>query len=569
MSTEDVADTATPPRELILWLLREQTGWIAIGITTGIIWMASFAAAPIAVGAAVDDLIDDPDVGRATWWAIGVVSIYVIGAIAGAIRHRAAVGLYLNSRWMVEQRISARMLDRRGGVDRAPAEVLSVSIGDAGKIGTIADLTNRGSGAVVTVVVVAVWLLATSVTLGLLVLISVPLAAFVVAPFMSSYDRRSTEERQQLATASAAAADGVTGLRAVQGLGGSGEIRRWFAERSEGMREAALSLVRLESVLFALVAMVPALTLAPILWVGGNQAIDGDISPGTLITVVGLAQFLTTPLFTFGEVAQVITAGRASARRANAVIDEPTAVTHHDGDAAPTSGAISFRGVASGPLVDIDLEIADGQRVGIACSNGRDADEIVALLARRADPEAGSIHVGASDLREMSLSTLHEQVVVADTDRPWLRAASLLDNLRLADPGAGAAEAEDALRTAAADEILRRREPLAAEIGERGLRLSGGQRQRIAVARALLTDTPLLVLNEPTSALDAATEQLLIERLMTRRGRTMVVLSTSPTVLAACDRVIHVVDGRRVADGSHADLDADGSAYRRLMGGDR
>ncbi|MEM8708213.1 MAG: hypothetical protein AAGE98_17250 [Actinomycetota bacterium] len=152
-------EAATPPGVLIGWLLREQKRWIAIGITSGIVWMAGYAAAPIAVGAAVDDLIEDPSTRRAAWWALAVVVVYAVGALAGAIRHRSAVGLYATSRWMVEQKISERMLDRRGGVDRPSAEVLSVSVGDACKNCAIADLTNRCSGAVVTLVVVAVWLL--------------------------------------------------------------------------------------------------------------------------------------------------------------------------------------------------------------------------------------------------------------------------------------------------------------------------------------------------------------------------------------------------------------------------
>lgn len=557
----------TPPSELILWLLRAQKGWIAIGITTGIVWMASFAAAPIAVGAAVDDLIDDPTLGRAAWWGVAVIATYTAGAIAGAIRHRAAVGLYLRSRWMVERRISARMLDRRGGVERPTAEVLSVSIGDASKVGTIADLTNRGSGAVVTLIVVAIWLVVTSVSLGLWVLLSVPLAAALVMPFMSSYDRRSTEERRQLATASASAADGVTGLRAVQGLGGGPEIRRWFAERSEGMREAALSLVRLESVLFALIAMVPTLTLAPILWVGGNQAIDGDISPGTLVTVIGLAQFLTTPLFTLGEVAQVLTAGRASARRANEVLDEPTNVQTSQGNERPTAATLELTDVSCGELFDISFIVAAGERIGIACTSDRDAETLVRLLARRTDPATGTIRVGGVDVRDVALGVLHEHLVVADTDRPWLRATTLFENLRLARADTDRPSAEAALRTAAADEILRRRDPLDAEIGERGLRVSGGQRQRIGVARAVLGDPPVLVLTEPTSALDAATEQLLVDRLGTDRPGTTVIVSTSPTVLSACDRVIHIVDGRLAAIGAHLELDGTAATYRALMRG--
>ncbi|MEO0494483.1 MAG: ABC transporter ATP-binding protein [Actinomycetota bacterium] len=562
------SDRSTSPGELIGWLLRRQKAWVALGITTGIVWMASYAVSPIVVGAAVDDLIDEPTATRAGWWAAVVVVVYAIGALAGAVRHRAAVGLYVNSRWMVEQRISDRMLDRRGGVDRPAGEVLSVSIGDASKTGTIADLTNRGSGAVVTLVVVAVWLLATSVTLGLLVLVSVPLAAIVVIPFMRSYDRRSTEERRQLAEASAVAADGVTGLRVVQGLGGAREIRRWFREESEGMRHAALSLVRLESVLFSTMSLLPNLTLVPILWVGGTQAIDGDISPGTLITVVGLAQFLSTPIFTLGEVAQVLTAGRASARRAATVIDAPTRVDDADSTAPPVIGrSLELAGVTTERLHGIDFRAADDEFVGIVCAQDGDAEAVVDLLARRVDPTSGVIRVGGVDLRRVPLTQLPQLIVVADTERPWLRAGTLMDNLETAHAELDPETATAALRTAAAEDILHRRDPLAAPIGERGLRLSGGQRQRVALARSLVAEPRVRVVVEPTSALDAATEQRLVERLVDHRDGTTVVITTSPALLAACDRVTYVRDGRIVATGEHRVLEVDDETYRRLMRG--
>ncbi|MEM8705902.1 MAG: ABC transporter ATP-binding protein [Actinomycetota bacterium] len=563
-----MTDSATPPGALIGWLLREQKGWIAIGITSGIVWMASYAAAPVAVGAAVDDLIDEPSTGRAAWWAVAVVVVYAVGALAGAIRHRSAVGLYATSRWMVEQKVSERMLDRRGGVDRPTGEVLSISVGDAGKVGAIADLTNRGSGAVVTLVVVAIWLLTTSVTLGLLVLISVPLAGLAVSPFLRSYDQRSTEERRQLADASAVAADGVTGLRVVQGLGGSGEIRRWFRERSEGMREAALSLVRLDAVMFSVMAMLPTLTLIPILIVGGGQAIDGDITPGTLITVVGLAQFLSTPIFTLTEVAQVLTAGRASARRANAVLDLPAEVADAAGDHPPLIGSkVEVIGVSGGGLDTVSFDVHDDELVGVACAHDADAVTIADLLARRRDPDTGVVRVGGVDLRALPLADLHTVLTVGDTERPWLRADTLLENLRIARPGLDEPDATTALHTAAADDVLRRRDPLDTEIGERGLRLSGGQRQRVAIARSLVAEPLAVVLVEPTSALDAATENLLVERLTERRSTTTVTLSTSPAVLAACDRVVFVADGRVVATGTHHDLDRTEPAYRRLMRG--
>lgn len=568
-------------RSLIGSILGGQRRRLALGTTSGIVWMACLAALPVAVGRAIDAAIGAEASGVAGVWgdAAVVMVVVAVGAVAGAVRHTVAVTVWSGSRLMAESTLSDRVLDRRGGVDRPVGELLSLGIGDANKVGLVADILNRGGGAIAAIIVVAVWLLTTSWSLGLVILAGIPVAGAIVAPFMGSYDRRATAERAQLASATAAAADGVTGLRAAQGIGGSAALRRWFAERSEAMHRSALALVRMESLLFASVGLIPTLTLVPVLWLGGTQVLDGALSAGVLVAVLGLAQFMATPMFALGEMAQTVTAGRASARRIEDVLTVPTAVdeaarrpgsstsTDH---AAPDIGpALRLDRLITDALRDVSLSVERGVVFGIACGRSREVDDIAALLARHRPPVGGRVLVHGDDVAAVPLAELSSRLTVIDTERPWLLSASLLDNLRLVRPDATEAEARAALTAAAADELLRGPDPLDRMVGERGLHLSGGQRQRVAVAQGLLSSAEVVVLVEPSSALDAATEALMMGRVSARvapeRHRALVVLSTSPAVLADCDQVAAVIDGRVLAVGRHGELLAD-RRYRAVLG---
>ncbi|MEM7091724.1 MAG: ABC transporter ATP-binding protein [Actinomycetota bacterium] len=561
---------------IIRWALKRQWRWIALGATTGMIWMAGFAAAPVLVGYAIDDAIDGRSGARMAMWAVAFLGVVTASAIAGAVRHRCAITLWATIGLLAEGHLTRRVLDRRGGIDRPPAELVSLGVGDANKIGRIGDLTNRGGGAVVMLVVVAVWLLATSVSLGLLVLIAVPMSAAAILPFLSRYDERSTVERRELASASAAAADGIQGLRTAHGLGGGRQIRSWFRERSGLMHRSALSLVRIEATLFATVGAIPLLTLVPVLWYGGVQVLDGTISPGTFVTVVGLAQFLAMPLQTLGEAAGVVTAGRASARRIEQIVTTSASI---DAEAATSTGsasdstlrgdrsnafALRLEAVTVGELGPVDLQVARDATVGVAADHQAIA-ALAGILARHRPSGGGTIRVGAERLDEIPLDDVHHRLVVIDSERPWLLSASLLDNLRLARSSATRADAEAALRNAACDEILARSDALDRLIGERGLQLSGGQRQRIATAQALLAPAQIVALIEPTSALDAATESLYVERFMASARPTTLLLTTSPRLLSACDEVAFIHNGVVARTASHHELLETEPAYGRLV----
>jgi putative ABC transport system ATP-binding protein len=568
----DVADddgpvTPVTGATVLRWVLRRQVGRIAVGALAGIAWMGCIALLPVALGVAVNRIVDDNSPQSVALVCALLGAVTLAQAAAGVLRHRCALLLYTRSRWLLERLTTRRVLDPRGGITTEPGALLSLAASDAQRVGAIADLMCRGSGAIVTFVAVGVGMLVASPLLGALVLVGLPPCLLVLVPLWRPYERRATEQQQRLADASAVAADVTTGLRVVKGLGSEDGVRRWFAEGTALVRDSAIALARLDSAWTSLTAAVPAVFLALTIWVGGRLALDGTLSVGALVTFTGLAVFLAIPLATFAEVGDTWATGLASARRIAAVLASPTPVDA-GGSAAPTTAALRLVGVHHGPLAGLELQVDDGELLGIVAADPGVATAITDLLVRRADPERGRVLVGRHDARELTLDALRAHVVAVDGHHPWLLDASLRDNLALGRTDASDVVLEGALLAAAGEDLLARRVGMDQAIGERGLSLSGGQRQRLTVARALAAEPPVLVLDEPTSALDVVTEQRLLARLeVAREERTTILLTVSAPALARCDRVVMIDGGRVVRGGRHEDLMHD-ARYRALVAPD-
>lgn len=558
------APAALTASGVIRWVLGRQRGRIVGGAVSGIAWMGSIALLPVALGQTIDRAVDGGTGTEVARWCAVLVAVVLAEAVTGVVRHRSAVLLYIRTRWLLERLVTRRVLDPRGGASRDAGSRLSLAQNDAGAVGEIADLMCRGSGAVVTFLAVGLGMLAAAPLLGALVLVGLPACMLALVPLWRPYDRRATDQQETLAAATSVAADTLTGLRVVKGLGGEPVARRWFAEGSDEVRRSAVSLARIGSAWEAVSNLVPGAFLAAVLWVGGRMALDGRLGPGELVTFTGLAVFLAIPLATLAEVGDVWASGVAGARRIATALAEEPAVSEVAAGAGevPLTAAVVLDGVVAGPLRGLDLTVEDGEMVGVACTDPAAAGTVADLLARWRDPDAGVVAVGGTDVRAMTVDTLRTAVVVDAGHLPWLLDATLGDNVALGRPGLAEREVVDALLVAATEELVTR----PGGIGERGLTLSGGQRQRVAIARAVATGAPVLVLDDPTSALDAVTEAKVAARLaVARRGRTTVLLTISPTLLAACDRVVVVNGGTAVSGGHHADLVAHDHRYRNLV----
>ncbi len=522
---------------------------------------AGEAAVPFLIGVIIDRAVDG-GVGDLFFW-LGVLGAIYIG-LSFSFRYgmRSAERAAEQAAHDLRLRVTRRVLHDRGGAEagRLPGALVSVATSDTARVGAVAVAIVYGSAAVVAVIFTAVLLLWISVPLGLLVLLGLPPLMWLTRLIGKPLEERSETEQEHGAQASGIAADLVAGLRVVKGLRAEEAAVARYRVRSQGALTATVRAARAQAAYQGVVLIVSGLFLAVIAVVGGILALRGSITVGQLISSVGLAQFLVGPLSTFGWVGADLAQGRASAKRVAAVLAAPVAVTR--GEAAPVTpvrGAIDLR------VRDVTLELTPGQIVGVVTTDPAQAAELVRLLNRSFDPEDGIVELDGVALSELAPEQLRSAVLSVEhhTD---LFGGTLREGVSLsgrAEPGI----VDRAMAAADADEVARTLpDGLDAALDDGARTLSGGQRQRIALARALAADAPVLVMHDPTTAVDAVTEARIAERLRAMRaGRTTILITTSPALLAVTDRVIMLHEGVVRADGTHGDLAAKDETYRETV----
>jgi len=543
---------------LLRWLARRQWGNLAVGAVAGTVWMGAQAAVPPVLGVALSEGVARHDAGRTAVWCGVLVGLAAVDAVAGGVRHWAAMSLNTRTQAFVAELVADRVLAPGGGPDRrmAPGALLSLATADALAIAGPMDLFCRGTGSLVAFVGVAAAMVAIAPALGLLVIAGLPLAMLAVAPLVRPVEERSRRQQVALAEAAASATDFVTGLRAAKGIGGEDALRAAFGDRVEQVRGAALGMARLDAGWTSLQIALPGAVAAIAAWLGGHRALGGHLPLSALVAFSGWAGFLVAPLRNLGETVRVWAKGLPAADRVAALVAGPPAV--HDaaqGDALDATGDLWVGGLG--------LHVAAGRLTGVVCADRADAANLVDVLAREADHAGWGAELGGVPLAAAGLAAAREAVVCAEHDA-FLFNRTMTANIGLGRAGADAGDVAAALADAAGGrDLLPRLDDL---LGERGRALSGGQRQRVALARALLADPPVLVLDDPTGALDAATEHEVCAGLLRRRrGRTTVVLTTSAQLLDICDEVVVVSDSTVRERGSHRELLAS-VAYRALVG---
>ena len=335
------------------------------------------------------------------------------------------------------------------------------------------------------------------------------------------------------------------------------EVARFFRRCSEGMR-ARIRIASLEGAFGLLLALVTAVGMAAVLLIGVRSVRTGALTLGELLLVIGYLTQLYSPLKTMSKKMAVMQSYLAGAERAFALLDESPDVTErlNARPLARAKGAVAFCNVwfayEEGPpvLSDISFQIRPGARVGIVGSTGAGKSTLVNLLPRFYDPTQGQILLDGRDLREYKLADLRNQFAIV-LQEPLLFSTSIGENIAYARAGAGKEEIMAAAKAANAHEfIIGLPKGYETQVGERGMRLSGGERQRISLARAFLKGAPVLILDEPTSSVDARTEAGIVEameRLM--RGRTTFIIAHRLSTLKHCDILILIEHGRVLSAG--------------------
>ena len=540
------ADVRSPSR-FLWWVAKGQWHTLVLGMACGIVWMSAQAVMPAVIGRAIDRGVSAKDSQALLMYAGLMLAIGLVQAVSGIMRHRFAVTNWLTAAYRTVQLVSRHTVHLGGTLPRkvSTGEVVAIGTNDLSSIGQVMDVSARFAGAVVSFVLVAAILLATSVPLGLLVLIGVPVLMLLIAPLLRPLDRRSAHQRHLMGDLSNTASDIVGGLRVLRGIGGEQVFHDRYVRESQTTRRAGVEVARLQSVLDGLQVFLPGVFVVVVVWLGARYAVQGRISAGELVAFYGYSAFLMIPLRTATEYANKVIRGRVAAARVCRVLAlTPDHVEPEQPEDAPPTGSV---------LADArtGLVVRPGSVTAIVSDRPDEAAALADRLGMCAEVVDDEVTLGGVPLNALPRAEVRRRIVVSDTGST-LFSGRLGDRLDVSGTGA----VHDALATASTEDIL---EALAdgmdTVVAERGRTFSGGQRQRLVLARALAADPEILVLVEPTSAVDAHTEARIAARLRDHRaGRTTVVVSSSPLVLGAVDEVVFLSDGRVAAVGTYGDL---------------
>lgn len=509
------------------------------------------------------------DIGLAQgdWTLIGrelalLVLIYALGQVVGAVRgvllERAGQHLTLDLRLRLYHALQAQsatfFANQRSG------DLLSRITGDVTSIG---DFLVRGTDAVLgnllRVVGVAPIFIALQPTLGLLVLLPMLLVGVLLAGYNRSVSPIYRAARARLGDLTARLADNLGGVRVIQAFAQGPRELAAVTALGEQLYEQQVAAVELRNRSFPVARFVANFGNVFMLAGGVYFIARGQFTLGGLLAYRGYGRYFYGPVDDLVSINDLVQQARAAGQRVFAILDAPVTVADRP-DAqplpAPVRGELRFEQIRFGydpprpVLRDLSLHIHPGERVAILGPSGAGKSTLLALAARLYDPDTGRVTLDGHDLRAVTLDSLRSHVAPVQQET-FLFNATVLENLRYGRAEASEEEAEAAARAANAHEFIAGlAQGYQTVVGERGVRLSGGQKQRIAVARALLTQAPILLLDEPTSAVEPESEALIIEgleRLM--QGRTALIVSHRLSLARSADRVVIVADGRIVEQG--------------------
>ncbi|MQA95719.1 MAG: ATP-binding cassette domain-containing protein [Streptosporangiales bacterium] len=540
-----VPEDRSAPRYL-LWLARRQLPSLTWNMTLAIVWMVTQAVMPATVGEGIDEGLTGGGARGLLFWCGALLLLGAVQAAAGVLGHRMAVYNWLCAAYRTVQ-VVVRQAGRLGATlprRMTTGEVVSVGTSDIAHIGSAMEILSRAVGSLAAIAAVSVILLNTSVVLGLVVVVGVPVMAAAVAPVLRPLHVRQHRMRELQGELTTRATDIVAGLRVLRGVGGEDVFAAKYAEESQRVRRAGVRVGAVDALLQAMHVLLPGVLVVGVTWLGARMAISGQISVGQLVAFYGYTAFLIHPIHTLTEAAERITRGLVAARRVTRILQLRRDIPEPDGPVrtAPAGGALTDS--------DSGLTVRPGLLTAVAAVPS-EAEEIAARLGRFAE---GGAALGGVPLARLPLAEVRSRVLVAASE-DRLFTGSLRDGL---DPHGTAGE--DRLRAAlwaasAGDMVGALPGGLDAYVAERGREFSGGQQQRLRLARALAADPEVLVLVEPTSAVDAHTEAVIAERLLAARaGRTTVVFTGSPLVLDQAEHVVYVEEGKVLAEGTHAEL---------------
>ncbi|MET7278991.1 ABC transporter ATP-binding protein [Kribbella sp. NPDC005582] len=545
--------------ELLRRAVRRHRGRMIVGVLLSSLHQATEAAVPVTIGVFVDRAVSTGEVEPLIWCVLMLLALFAVLSNAWKLGARQVMRAIEYETHALRLEVAQRVLDPRGQRTGLRAgELLSIATSDAEKTALILRSVSVACACITGLVVSSVALLLVDVSLGVGVLIGVPVVVLGIQALSPLLTRRTSTQQEAVAQTTALAADLVGGLRTLRGIGAQHNAAARYRHSSQTTLRATLRAVSTAGLQDGVSTALSGLLLAAVAGFAGWFALNGRISIGELIAVVGLAQFVAEPVGTLGYASQVLATARASAGRLASVLSsQPLVETGTSTAIDPGQPLLTLRGVSYKTLSDVDLTVLRGESVGVLCYDPRDADALLTLVGGRTSEHTGSVQVGGVAIDELDIDALRNTVLLEQHDTDLFE-GTLRSNLLVESPAL-----ERVMTAAGAADLI---DELDRPLADRGQALSGGQRQRLGLARALLASPPLLVLHDPSTAVDAVTEELLAEGLAeVRFGLTTLVLTSSPALLGKMDRVVVLADGVVVTEGLHAELAESDATYQEAV----
>ncbi len=562
--------------------MRTQKMGLAIGVLVGLLWAVGRIAIPILVQLGIDRGIESAGEAERGWtevlpWSAAILAAGLLSGVMLGLRRYTA---FSNAR-IIEARLRDRLF--------AHIQRLHFSFHDAQTTGDLMSRANTDlqqfqnfitmvpmlSGSLVTVVGVAIVMFLIEPVLAALALIGLPLVFVLGRAFSTRLFPTVAEIQKRSADLASVVEESVGGVRVVKGFGAERLQSERLAEAASGVHDAGYRALLIRSRYLPAMEAAPNLGLIVVLAYGGSLVLDGRLTIGQLVSFNAFVILLVQPLRTLG---MGVTNGQRSAaagvRVAELLATAPVITAPRrpvevpDG---PERGRVEFRGVTFGyepgrpVLRGLDLTIEPGESVALVGPTGSGKTTVANLVPRFYDVDGGAVLLDGVDVRDLRPKDLRREVGLV-FEETFLFSATIAENIAFADPEASMVAIERAAAAAGADFIGDLPKGYQTDVGQRGYGLSGGQRQRLAIARAVLADPRVLILDDATSAVDPTKEHEIADALAgVMERRTTIVIAHRPATVALADRVVLLDDGRVVAEGTHDELSETSETYRRVL----
>ena len=559
------------------------------------------ATVPVAIGLIIDRAVATGSGRNLLIGIVGLIVLFFVLTFAWRLGARVSFTALQRENHELRVEVAEHVLDPRGArTGRQSGELLSIATADAMRAASILRYVPGFAAGMAALIYSAIVLLRIDVPLGLGVLLGAPAIVGLLQLLGPRLTRRNVTQQQATGLTTALATDLVRGARALRGVGAEGSAVARYRRSSQATLDATVDAATTGSIYQGTTMALSGVFLAVVAGFAGWIALHGGISVGELITVVGLAQFVAEPVQTLGFTGQMIAISRSSAARVADVFNAEPVVAGGDREVSGT-GDIELRDISYRGLDHLDLTVRPGELLGVVAVEPAEADALLDLLADRvpADGYTGQVLVDGVPLPEVSIASLRHRLLV-ETHNVALFAGTVRTNVLAGVGGDGssgtggnagssghgradgrpaAAVLPDVLAASAADDVVAAHpDGLERVLTDRGTSLSGGERQRLGLARALLADRRTPVLHDPTTAVDAVTEEGIAAGLARLRHdrirapgsrpapvRSTVVVTSSPAILAQASRVVLLADGRVADEGTHEELAGRRPDYREQV----